>query len=185
MDIMLEQCLASMVRYIQNHSGIEAAPYFDDIPENYIVPSLYFPVPRTSSKKVTFQTYLTKVYMETQFMASTDWLAQREAENVRDDLILDNCCVDIMNKDGTLAGWACRISEPETSRVSAGIVRLSFQIMNYFSKEEEISDKINKINISARFKPDLMYQVWLRATEKQRKEEEVQKVCLEKILQNL
>lgn len=185
MDSMLEQFFASAVRYIQNHSGIDAAPYFDDIPENYIVPSLYFPVPRTSSKKVTFQTYLTTIYMETQFMASTDWLAQGVASNVRDCLILDDCCISIMNKDGTLTGGAFRISELDTRRVSDGIVQLTFQIRNYFSKEKDPANKANKINISGLIKPDPIYQAWYKATEEQRKDEEVQKECLQKVLESL
>ena len=74
MEITLEQTLASAVRYIQNRAATKQAPYFDDIPESFTVPALYFPVPQTASKKVTFSTYLTTIRTEAWFVASTDWL---------------------------------------------------------------------------------------------------------------
>ena len=47
--IELEQSFASVVRYIQNKADNNAALYFDDLPEAFAVPSLYFPVPRTDT----------------------------------------------------------------------------------------------------------------------------------------
>lgn len=185
MDITIEQCLASAVRYIQNHANIEAAPYFDDIPEDYIVPSLYFPVPRTSSKKVTFQTYLTTLYMETQFMASTNWLAYSYASAVRDCITFDDGVMDIMKKDGTLSGKKIRVENVTVNPVDTGIAKLSFELKNYFSKDSGEKTKANKISISGLIKPDALYQAWFEATEEQRKDEEVQKECLQKALENL
>ena len=63
--IELEQSFASVVRYIQNKADNNAALYFDDLPEAFAVPSLYFPVPRTDTRKVTFSTYLTTLYLDT------------------------------------------------------------------------------------------------------------------------
>ena len=40
--IELEQSFASVVRYIQNKADNNAALYFDDLPEAFAVPSLYF-----------------------------------------------------------------------------------------------------------------------------------------------
>ena len=73
--IELEQSIASVVRYIQNKADNNATLYFDDLPEAFAVPSLYFPVPRTDTQKVTFDTYLTTLYLDTWFMEATDWQA--------------------------------------------------------------------------------------------------------------
>lgn len=181
----LEQCLGSAVRYIQDNADGEPALYFDDLPEDFSVPALYFPVPTSRAKKATFDTYLNTIYFEAWFIASTDWLAQGAAATVRDCLMLDDCCISIINKDGTLAGKAYRTSEPETVPLDTGIVRLSFQIRNYFSKSKEAGEKVNKINISGLIKPKALYQAWFNATEEQRKDEEVQKECLQKALENL
>ena len=94
--IELEQSFASVVRYIQNKADNNAALYFDDLPEAFAVPSLYFPVPRTDTKKVTFSTYLTTLYLDTWFMEATDWQAYADAATVRDSLMMDECKVNIM-----------------------------------------------------------------------------------------
>jgi hypothetical protein len=186
MDITLEQCLASAVRYIQNHVSIEAAPYFDEVPEDYVVPSMYFPVPRTSSKKVTFRTYLTTVYMEVQFLAATDWMAYSYAGNIRDSIMLDDEAMDIMEKDGTLSGKKIRVGNVTVyPPVETGIVKLSFELKNYFSKDSGEAVKANEVVISGLIKPDALYTAWYAATEEQRKEEEAQKECLQKALESL
>lgn len=91
--IELEQSFASVVRYIQNKADNNAALYFDDLPEAFAVPSLYFPVPRTDTRKVTFSTYLTTLYLDTWFMEATDWQAYADAATVRDSLMMDECKV--------------------------------------------------------------------------------------------
>ena len=94
--IELEQSFASVVRYIQNKADNNAALYFDDLPEAFAVPSLYFPVPRTDTKKVTFSTYLTTLYLDTWFMEATDWQAYADAATVRDSLMMDECKVRVI-----------------------------------------------------------------------------------------
>lgn len=185
MEITLEQTLASAVRYIQNRAATKQAPYFDDIPESFTVPALYFPVPQTASKKVTFSTYLTTIRTEAWFMASTDWLAYADAANVRDCILMDDCKIDIMEKDGTLTGKAIRVTEPSVREVDTGIVKLVFDIKNYFTAEREAGTTANKYHFSGLIKPDALYQAWYAATEEQRKDEEVQKECLEKALESL
>ena len=51
MDITLGQNLASIVRYIQENSAPGTKLYFDEIPECFFVPSIYFQVPVTSDRK--------------------------------------------------------------------------------------------------------------------------------------
>jgi len=56
----LEQSIASVIRYIQSTTCLTDL-YIDDLPEAFAVPSLYFPVPRTDTRKVTVDTDLTTV----------------------------------------------------------------------------------------------------------------------------
>jgi hypothetical protein len=185
MDIKLEQCLASAVRYIQNHVSIDAAPYFDEIPEEYVIPSLYFPIPRAVSRKVTLQTYLTTIYMEVHFMAATDWMAYSYAGNVRDSILLDDEAMDIMKKDGTLSGKKIRVENVAVYPLETRIAKLSFELKNYFSLDAGETAKANEVHISGLLMPDAFYAAWYKATEEQRKDEEVQKKCLQKALESL
>lgn len=183
-NMMLEQCLGSAVRYIQDNAGEYEALYFDDLPENFMVPSIYFPVPKTSSRKVTFQTYLTTIYMEAWFMASADWIAYANASNVRDCLVLNDCAFNIVEKDGKALGKGIRVDNIEVDPIGTGVVKLSFAIKDYFSKEKN-ELKANNISFSGPVKAYELLGAWYSATEEQRKIEEVQKECLEKALKYL
>lgn len=183
--LRLEQSLASAVRYIQNRSGIETAPYFDEEPEAYMVPSLYFPVPWTRSKKVTLSTYRSSLIINCQFMASTDWEAYQTAVNVRDCILLDGCCIPLMKKDGTLEKTSVRIVDPEVKRIERGIVQLSFELQHYFTPTRPSGPLIENFIIDGIIKPDSLYEAWYAATEELRKEQEVQRKCLETAMENL
>ena len=185
MDLLkLEQSFASAVLYIQNHSGIDTAPYFDEEPEAFIVPSMYFPVPWTRSKKVTLSTYRSTLIFNCHFMASTDWEAYQTAVNVRDSILLDSCCIPLMNEDGTVSKSSLRIAEPEVKRIERGIVQLSFELQHYFTPTKT-STRIENFFYEGLIKIDSVYEAWYAATEELRKEQEVQRKCLEKAMENL
>lgn len=181
----LEQSIASVIRYIQNKADNNAALYFNDLPEAFAVPSLYFPVARTDTQKVTFDTYLTTLYLDTWFMESTDWLAYADAATVRDSLMMDECKVNLMNKDGTLDGKYIRLTNPTTSSVDTGIMKMTCGIKHYYSLNREGDRVVSKFNISGLFGTDAMYEAWHKATEELRKEQEVQHKCLQDVLNRL
>lgn len=53
---MLEQDLASIMRFLTIHSG-NPAPYYKNVPEQFCVPAVYFPRPEIGSSGDTFSTY--------------------------------------------------------------------------------------------------------------------------------
>lgn len=184
MEITLEQVLGSAVRYIKDRSEEGTDLYFDDLPENFMVPSIYFPVPRTTSRKVTLDSYLTTIRMEAWFMASKDWMAYNAAAGIRDSILLDGMCIGIVSEKGTKAEKAFPVTNPEISRIDTGMVRLSFSAQHYFSAEPEPVIKTEKIVLSGIGKKSF-YQTWREATKTQREQEEVQKECLQKALKSL
>lgn len=184
MEFTLEQSFASAVCYVQDRLNEGTKLYFDDMPENFFVPSVYFPVPRTSGKKVTFDTYLMTIYFEAWFMASKDWLSEAAAAVVRDNLLLDNCRIDSVNRDGTSTGKIFRVTDVETQNVETGITKLIFGIQHYFSKEQDDENRIHKVNTIVVRKTETAYSAWLKATEEYRKEE-VNVKCLEKTVKIL
>ena len=186
MDIAnLRDCLASAVRYVQDHAlSIEAAPYFDEIPENFIVPSIYFPVPRTETRKASLSSWRTDIFMECWFAAATDWQAFGYAEAVRDSILADGCAIDIVAADGTATGAKVRVTEPAIRKQEDRIVRLAFTIRNYHSWEGG-DQTASEYYFASHVKQDDVYEAWLEATEEQREEEEVQEECLQEVLENL
>lgn len=53
---MLEQEVASVIKYIIEKSG-NPYPYYNEVPEDFIVPAVYFPVPEIVTGADTLSTY--------------------------------------------------------------------------------------------------------------------------------
>lgn len=157
MDVTLEQSLASAVRYIQEHDIDGARNYFDEVPESFYVPSRYFPVPNTSSRKVSLSAYCTEITMEVWFMDRTDWEANARATAIRNQIILNRCRLPIVNSDGSYTGEKLRVKEPELRKIDEGIVRATILIQDYFRVEDDALEKVQ----------EYIYN-WRKATEKYR-----------------
>lgn len=53
---MLEQDLASIMRFLTEKSG-SPAPYYNNVPEQFRIPAVYFPRPEIGSSGDTLNTY--------------------------------------------------------------------------------------------------------------------------------
>lgn len=175
----LGQVLASAVRYIQDNSGICAAPYFGEVPEDFIVPSMYFPIPRVGSRKATLSSYCCTLSMECWFMAMDEWEAYRHASGVQRCLLRDGCAIPMVGRDGEASGWSVRATDPEVRKIDGRTVRLSFGLSHYFSFQGEAAEKVGNVN-ALLASPGEAYGAWAGAAAGQRKSEEAQREWLRK-----
>lgn len=132
MNVNLEQSLAAVVRFIQDNLEEGTQLYFDEIPENFYVPSVYFQIPYSAGRKATLSSYCTTMTMNIWFMAHLDWDAQAVAASMRDEIMLHDCQVPIVDEDGKVTGKALRVTPPTTRKVDEGIVQLSLSFDVYF-----------------------------------------------------
>ena len=137
MNITLEQSLASAVRYIIDNDVEGSKAYFDEIPEKFYVPSVYFPVPYVEGQKATLRSFRNTITFDAWVMAGTDWDAETRAAALRDAIMLDGLAIPIIEIDGTATGKALKTQEPTQRRVDEGIVCVSIPIKDYFYREEE------------------------------------------------
>lgn len=135
MDITLEQSLASAVRYIIDNDVEGVHPYFEEIPEQYYVPSVYFPVPYAEGRKVTLQSYRNTITFDIRILAGTDWDAESRAASLRDALMLDGLAIPVYDKTGAPTGKSLRIQEPYQRRYGDRTVILTIPILDYFTPE--------------------------------------------------
>lgn len=182
---VLEQCLGSLVRYIQLKIEKGTAIYLDEIPEDLFVPSLYFPIPRTTSRKVTFQSWLTTIYMDVWFMASNNWLAYAAAAKVRDAILEGGCVIPIVDIEGTETGKWLRLSEPEVNNQDFGVVRLTFSLKNYFKFDHASGVPVEDVKISGLGGESDVLEAWARVTQELRKKEEENKLWLQEATKSL
>lgn len=147
MEITLEQGLAAVVRYIQGHTEEGTKLYFEEIPEDFYVPSVYFQVPFTSGRKATLRTYCTAITLNCWFMGVKDWDAYAKAADMRDRIMLDNCIVPLYDVEGNPTGKGIRTGFPDTRKIDEGIAQLSLSFDIYFRPEEEHT-KMQKLYIA-------------------------------------
>ena len=138
MEITLEQSLAAAVRFIQDNASEGTKLYFDEVPSQFEVPSIYFQIPVTSGRKATLSTYCTAVTLNCWFMEGADWDAQMKAADMRDCIMLSNCCIPIIGEDGMKTGMEMRIRAPDTRKIDDGIVQLAFSFDVYFSAQKDM-----------------------------------------------
>lgn len=137
MEVTLEQSLASAIRFIQDNAAEGTKPYFDEVPAQFEVPSIYFQIPVTSGRKATLSTYCTTVTLNCWFMEGVDWDAQMKAADMRDCIMLNNCSIPIINVDGTQTGRTMRVGAPDTRKIDEGIVQLAFSFDIYFAPQKD------------------------------------------------
>lgn len=158
-QITLEQSVASVVRYILDNDVEGSKAYFDEIPDSYYSPSIYFPVPYVEGQQVTLRSYLNTITFVAWFQARTDWEAEARAAKVRDALTLSRLRIPILNKDGTETGQKIAVEQPQQRKIEEGIVSLSIPVKDYYYWNIDY-DKINH------FIPE-----WKRATDQFREED--------------
>lgn len=152
MEVILEQALAAVVKYIQDNDVEGAKPYFDEVPGSFYVPSIYFPVPYSSVGKVTLYTYCIATHIQCWFMERKDWDANARAVHVRDALLMDGCVVPLMERDGTCRGKSVRVTEPEIKRIDEGIIQLALSLKEYVSPEDIKQRKVQGIDVNYAWK---------------------------------
>ena len=152
MEVILEQALGAVVKYIQDNDAGGAKLYFDEIPGSFYVPSIYFPVPYSSVRKMTLSTYCIATNVQCWFMERKDWEANARAVHVRDALLMDGCVVPLMERDGTGTGKSVRVTEPETKRIDEGIIQLAISLKEYVAPEDMEQRKVQGIDVNYAWK---------------------------------
>ena len=147
MDVTLEQSLAAAVRFILENDVEGVQPYFEEIPEAFYVPSVYFPVPYIEGSKVSLASYCNTISFEARILAGTDWEAESRAATLRDAIMLNNLHIPLYAPDGSDTGKSLRVLEPYQRRIETGTVSLYFSILDYFTPAVTHT-KANKIYIA-------------------------------------
>lgn len=109
----MEQEPASIARFILGAvSGL--TPYYEKIPQDFIVPSVFFPKPIPTSRGDTFSCYALEYDWTITFFASTDEEAQENALAALNALCYKRRLVPLIGEDGEpVAGRGIRLNDPE------------------------------------------------------------------------
>ena len=107
----LEQEIASVIRFILDSvPGI--TPYYWDIPEGFVVPSVFFPQPELTPLGDTFASYAVEYDWYIKFFASTDEDAYASAAAALNAICAARLLVPLIDEAGAAVGGGVRLKDP-------------------------------------------------------------------------
>ena len=149
MDISLEQSHGSVVAYIKSKAVAGTRAYFLKMPQSFSVPSVFFPVPGTTTYRFGLKpVFRTRFMCEAIFFGSDDWQAYENAVTVRQAMIGDGMKIPFLLEDGSeVANKYVEIDAPEIRKIEDGTFSLLFGFNIYQAPDEEEATAIVNVNI--------------------------------------
>lgn len=141
---MLEQELASIARFIFDNTGIQAV-YYNEMPESFQTPSLYFPVPEVMTRGDTMNSYALVYSWYVKVFDKRSNTAYNKAFNVLNAIKRKRNLIPLINPDGTLAGGGIRVKDPRLSKLDTGVVQIQIDWDSIRSFDVTSADKVMKV----------------------------------------
>lgn len=120
---MLEQEVASIIKFTLDNAG-NPAPYYEEIKQDFIVPSCYFPSPEIDTDGETLLTYRKRYSWFIKFFHNTTGGAYAMALAVLEALKGARNLVPLIANDGTETGENLRIKDPSIKKIDSGVYQL-------------------------------------------------------------
>lgn len=147
--ISLEQYLGSAQAYIMKHAVAGTKAYYNKVPEGFLIPSVFFPVPWTTTTKAMIGNAFTKrVHFECDFFDRDAWAANADAELVQDALQADRCIIPVLEKDGSPVGYGFHISDLRVQQNDDGDVSMQFIFDHTTETEREKGPAVQGISLN-------------------------------------
>ena len=146
-SIDMDQYVGSAIRYITDYADEGTAVYFGDVPENFKVPSIYFPASRTVTRKTGLGGVFTStIHFECVFYGADSWTAHAAADRVRNAMRKDRCIIPCIEEDGTESGYGIHTSMPEIDVTGKGEVQMLFDIDHMVEEVPDNGPVITQVN---------------------------------------
>lgn len=123
---MLEQEIASLIKHVLANAG-NPAPYYDEVPEGFIVPAAYFPQPEITSDGDTLLTYALSYTWFVKLFHSDGPSAYALGLSVLTALQDAKNIVPLIGLNGAYTGRGFRLKDPSLKRLdgSPGVAQLT------------------------------------------------------------
>lgn len=146
--MLLEQEMASIIKYALDNSG-NPAPYYYEVPEGFVVPAAYFPVPEITTRGDTLLTYAAEFVWFIKFFHSTTQEAQALAFEVLSALQANRNIIPLIDTSGNYTGETFRVKDPEIKTADDGAVQLtiSWDSRRPYNNDSADAPTANKINV--------------------------------------
>ncbi len=128
--------VGAIMNYFYNLFPVKV--YTKEVPENFVVPSLYFPTPFTFDGNDTTSTFMKTYNLVVKLFHVDAQQANYEAERIADAVRKKRMIIPLIEQDGTPTGDYLRISRVET-RIVDGTAHITVNWDSRYHYEREVS----------------------------------------------
>lgn len=120
------------------HDLFPVTVYDKEVPKNFEVPSLYFPIPTIITGNDTNMTYEKTFSMSVKLFHLDPVIANEKAEMIADEISAKKNVVPIVEEDGELTGDFIRLTQLETRPGEEGftVIVIGWDINYHYSRKE-------------------------------------------------
>lgn len=109
---MLDEELASIIRFVLAAAG-NPTPIYHEMPENFVVPAIYFPPPELATDGDTLSTYTVEYTWFVKVLHVRDDTAYAMARDVLTAIMRARRFIPLFGADGKATGKGFRLKDPE------------------------------------------------------------------------
>jgi len=150
---LLEQEIASIINFILPKAG-NPSPYYREVPQDFLLPAAYFPVPEISSRGDTFNTYALEYLWFIKIFHTDVTLAYELAFSVLTAMQGARNLVPLIDTDGNQINQGVRLKDPSLRKIdgkpSVVQLELSWDSPRPYDTPEEQKSVAPKLNLYTR-----------------------------------
>jgi 5-hydroxyisourate hydrolase-like protein (transthyretin family) len=127
--IVLEYEVAALYYYVADILGIKS--YFDRVPENMIIPCVFYPAPTLDPDSFSTSAFSTVFTMYVKVMDISNLSAAGKASKVIQAICKNRYKVPLVDENGKKTGKNFRIESLKSEKVDEGVYQLTFTWKRY------------------------------------------------------
>lgn len=145
---MLEQEIASLMRYMLDNAG-NPSPYYHEVPQDFLVPAVFFPPPEVSSHGDTLRTYALEYSLFVKFFHSSTPQAYVLGMTALTGILGNHCLIPLILEDGSYASRGFHVKDPRLKQIggASGVVQLELSWDSPRPYNEPLSHKMMAFNL--------------------------------------
>lgn len=151
---MLEQELASIIKYTLDRAG-NPSPYYYDVPQHFNVPAAYFPTPEISTGGETLATYNVDYAWYIKFFHRSSQQAYALGAKVLMAIKGDRNLIPLISKTGEEAGGGVRLDDPKLKVLDNGAAQLTLEWRSRRPYNTEEAVKMQSYEVEGWKNPDI------------------------------
>lgn len=126
---MLEFEIAAIYYFIA--SVVTATPYFEEVPEDFLTPCIFYPTPEPDASLYSTGAFATRFVMYIKFMDHDTLSAYNMAAAVLKAVMEKRNKIPLIDEMGKLTGKHFRVNAPKVKKIEQGVYQMELSWSRY------------------------------------------------------